>query len=169
MRYWLLKTEPSSFSVDDLAAAPGKRTFWDGVRNYQARNLLRDDFANGDQAFLYHSSSDATGIAGIVEVVGAAYPDPTAFDPGHHHYDPKSDPAAPIWFGVDVKLRRKLPRIVTLTELKSYRALAGMQLLKRGNRLSVQPVAAAEWRAILALVDGPKPSSIRMPVAPRRR
>ncbi|MGE0386615.1 MAG: EVE domain-containing protein [Gammaproteobacteria bacterium] len=152
MRHWLLKSEPSVFSIDDLAAAPGKRTFWDGVRNYQARNMLRDEMKKGDLAFFYHSSSDPAGIAGIVEIATAGHPDASAFDRKDHHYDPKSDPASPTWYGVDVKLKRKFARIVTLAELKSAPALAGMQLLRRGNRLSVMPVTPAEWDTILALI-----------------
>ena len=153
MAYWLLKTEPSSFSVDDLARAPGKRSAWDGVRNYRARNFLRDEMKVGDQAFLYHSSCEVPGIAGIAKIVRAGYPDPTAFERGHHHYDPQSDPAAPRWFMVDVKLERKLKRIVTLEELRTHAAgrLRDLQLLKRGNRLSVLPVSAQSWRFILSL------------------
>ena len=153
MAYWLLKTEPSSFSIDDLARAPGKRSAWDGVRNYQARNFLRDEMKVGDEAFLYHSSCEVPGIAGIVKIVRAGYPDPTAFERGHHHYDPESEPASPRWFMVDVKLERKLARIVTLEELRTHAAgsLRDLRLLKRGNRLSVLPVSARNWRFILSL------------------
>lgn len=153
MAYWLLKTEPSSFSIDDLARAPGKRSAWDGVRNYQARNFLRDEMKVGDEAFLYHSSCEVPGIAGIVKIVRAGYPDPTAFERGHHHYDPESEPASPRWFMVDVKLERKLARIVTLEELRTHAAgkLRDLRLLKRGNRLSVLPVSAPNWRFILSL------------------
>lgn len=153
MSYWLLKTEPSSFGIDDLARARGRRSSWDGVRNYQARNMLRDEMKVGDQAFLYHSSCEVPGIAGIVEIVRAGHPDPTAFQRGHHHYDPDSDPAAPRWFMVDIKLVRKLERIVTLEELRTHAQgrLQDLQLLKRGNRLSVLPVSARNWRFILSL------------------
>lgn len=153
MRYWLLKSEPGTFSIDDLAAAPGATTSWDGVRNYQARNMLRDQIARGDLAFLYHSSCEVPGIAGIVRVVKAGHPDITAFDRSHRHFDPASDPAAPRWFMVDVKLQRRLSRVITLTELRRHaaRELKGMQLLRPGNRLSVMPVEAAHWKFILAL------------------
>ncbi len=159
MNHWLLKTEPGVFGIDDLARAPGRRTFWDGVRNYQARNTLRDAMKKGDLAFLYHSGCEVPGIAGIVEVVKEGYPDATAFDRKDHHYDPKSDPASPTWYGVDVKLKRRLPAIIALEELKRHRELAGMQLLKRGNRLSVLPVSAAEWAFIVALAGRAGPRS----------
>ncbi|HSD75495.1 MAG TPA: EVE domain-containing protein [Steroidobacteraceae bacterium] len=153
MSHWLLKTEPASFSIDDLARAPGRRSSWDGVRNYQARNMLRDEMKAGDQAFLYHSSCEVPGIAGIVEIVREGYPDPTAFQRGHHHYDPESDPAAPRWFMVDVRLVRKLKRIITLEELRAHAQgkLQDLKLLKRGNRLSVLPVSARSWKFILSL------------------
>jgi len=151
--YWLLKTEPTSFGIDDLARAPGRRTAWDGVRNYQARNMLRDEMKKGDGAFLYHSSCEVPGIVGIVEVVRAGYPDPTAFDRKHHHYDADSDPSAPRWFMVDVRLVRKLARIITLDELREHAQgkLQDLRLLQRGNRLSVIPVSARSWAFILAL------------------
>ena len=153
MSHWLLKTEPSSFSVDDLARAPGQRSAWDGVRNYQARNFLRDEMKVGDEAFLYHSSCEVPGIAGIVRIVRAGYPDPTAFQRGHHHYDAESDPDAPRWFMVDVKLVRKLKRIITLDELRAHAhtKLQDLRLLKRGNRLSVLPVSARNWKFMLSL------------------
>jgi predicted RNA-binding protein with PUA-like domain len=153
VKYWLLKTEPSSFSVDDLAAAPKRTSAWDGVRNFQARNMLRDDFAKGDLAFLYHSSCDEPGIAGIVTVVKPAYPDATAFDPKHHHFDAASDPKNPRWFMVDVRLVRKLRRIISLEELKRHarKELAQLIVLRRGNRLSITPMSKAEWDFILSL------------------
>ncbi len=153
MNYWLMKTEPSTFGVDDLAKSPKKTAMWDGVRNYQARNMLRDDFKKGDQAFLYHSSCDVPGIAGIVEVVRTAYPDPTAFDKKHDHYDEGSDPKNPRWVVVDVQLKRRLKRVITLDELRAHeqRELDGMLLLKRGNRLSITPLSAAHWKFILSL------------------
>lgn len=155
MPHWLLKTEPSTFSVDDLERAPRRTTAWDGVRNYQARNMLRDGMRRGDQAFLYHSSCEVPGITGIVEVVKAGYPDPTAFDRRHHHYDPDSDPADPRWYMVDVKLVRRLARVITLAQLRAQgRALAGMALLRTGNRLSVTPVDDRHWQFILALERG---------------
>jgi predicted RNA-binding protein with PUA-like domain len=153
MRYWLMKSEPSSFGVDDLAAAPRRTTSWDGVRNYQARNMLRDEMHKGDEAFLYHSSTEAPGIAAIMQVVKPGYPDPTAFDRKNPHYDPGSDPANPRWFMVDVRLKRRLARIITLEELRAHagKQLKGMVLLRPGNRLSVTPVEAAHWKFILSL------------------
>jgi len=153
MRYWLMKTEPSTFGVDHLAKAPRKTTGWDGVRNYQVRNMLRDEMKKGDEAFLYHSSTDVVGIAGIVEIVKEGYPDPTAFAKGHHHYDPDSDPKEPRWYMVDVRLKRKFVRIITLDELRAHanKELKEMMLLRRGNRLSVTPVSDAQWRFIVSL------------------
>jgi len=153
MNYWLMKTEPSTFGVDDLAAKPRKTAMWDGVRNYQARNMLRDDFKKGDQALLYHSSAEVVGVAGIMQVVRTAYPDPTAFDKKHDHYDADSDPQNPRWYVVDVQLKRRLKRVITLDELREHetRELDGMLLLKRGNRLSITPVSAAHWKFILSL------------------
>ncbi len=153
MNYWLMKTEPSTFGVDDLAKKPKKTAMWDGVRNYQARNMLRDDFKKGDQAFIYHSSCDVPGIAGIAEVVRTAYPDPTAFDKKHDHYDAGSDRDNPRWVVVDVQLKRRLKRVITLDELRQHesRELDGMLLLKRGNRLSITPLSAAHWKFILTL------------------
>jgi len=153
MAYWLLKTEPTSFNVDKLERAPNKTTTWDGVRNYQARNMLRDQMKCGDQAFLYYSNCDEPGIAAIVEIVEEGYPDPTAFDRKHHHFDSKSDPEKPRWFMVDVQLERRLKRIITLKELREFASnkLNGMMLLKTGNRLSVTPVTAAHWKFILSL------------------
>jgi predicted RNA-binding protein with PUA-like domain len=154
VQYWLLKTEPDSFGIDDLERAPRKTTAWDGVRNYQARNMLRDQMRRGDQAFLYHSSCETPGITGIVAVVKSGYPDATAFDAKHHHHDPDSDPTNPRWYLVDVKLIRRLPRVITLDELRAHakQQLAGMVLLRPGNRLSVMPVAAEHWKFITAMV-----------------
>jgi predicted RNA-binding protein with PUA-like domain len=151
-RYWLFKTEPTSFSFEDLWNAPKRTASWDGVRNYQARNTLRDDVKPGDMVLIYHSSSDPTGVAGIAEVVGGGYPDPSAFDPKDSHYDPKSDPAAPTWYMVDVRAVKALPRMVTLDELRKAKGLEKMVLLQRGSRLSVQPVRAEEWDIINRLV-----------------
>jgi predicted RNA-binding protein with PUA-like domain len=153
MNYWLMKTEPSTFGVDDLADKPRKTAMWDGVRNYQARNMLRDDFKKGDQALLYHSSADVVGVAGVMQIVRTAYPDPTAFDKKHDHFDEGSDRANPRWYVVDVQLKRRLKRIITLDELRRHetRELDGMLLLKRGNRLSITPVSAAHWKFILSL------------------
>ena len=150
MNYWLMKSEPSTFGIDDLAQRPGKKEFWDGVRNYQARNSLRA-MKKGDLAFFYHSSADPTGVAGIVKIVGEARPDATALDPKNDHHDPKSTAANPIWYGVDIKLERKLKRIVTLADLKAQKSLQGMTLLRPGNRLSVMPVEKKHWDAVLKL------------------
>jgi len=149
-----MKTEPDTFGIDHLARMPRKTTSWDGVRNYQARNMLRDQMQRGDLAFLYHSSCETPGIAGIVEVVKAGHPDVTAFDAKHHHYDPGSDPKNPRWYVVDVKLVRKLTRVITLEELRAHakQQLAGMVLLRPGNRLSVMPVTAEHWKFITSMV-----------------
>ena len=153
MQYWLMKSEPSTFGLEHLAAAPRRTTAWDGVRNYQARNMLRDQMRKGDQAFLYHSSTEVPGIVAIMQIARAAYPDPTAFDRKDHHYDPDSDPNNPRWFMVDVQLKRRLARTITLEELRAYenKELKGMVLLRRGNRLSITPVEAAHWKFILTL------------------
>jgi predicted RNA-binding protein with PUA-like domain len=154
MRYWLMKTEPETFSVDDLAAAARATTSWDGVRDYQARNMLRDEMKRQDQVFLYHSGTAVPGIVAVMEVVKEGYPDKSAFDPKDHHYDPDSDPAKPRWFMVDVRLKQRLPRIITLEELRKHatQELEGMVLLRPGNRLSVTPVQPAHWKFILSLV-----------------
>ena len=153
MNHWLLKSEPDSFSIDDLAAKPKQTTAWDGVRNYQARNMLRDSLKKGDTAFFYYSSCEVPGIAGIVRVVKEGYPDKTAFDSKDDHYDAESDPKRPRWFVVDVKLVRKLKRLITLDELRRHASdeLSEMRLLQRGNRLSVTPVSQLEWEFILTL------------------
>jgi predicted RNA-binding protein with PUA-like domain len=153
MHYWLMKTEPSSFSVEDLAAAPRHTTAWDGVRNYQARNMLRDQMKRGDQAFLYYSSTAVPGIVATMQIVKEGYPDPTAFDRKHHHYDPGSDPRNPRWFMVDVRLKRRLAHTISLEELRAHagKELSGLVLLRPGNRLSVTPVEAAHWKFILSL------------------
>jgi predicted RNA-binding protein with PUA-like domain len=153
MNHWLLKSEPGTFSIDDLAALPKRTTAWDGVRNYQARNMLRDAMKKGDSAFFYHSSCKVPGIAGIVSVAKNGYPDATALDPKHHHYDADSKPDQPIWYVIDVKLQRKFTRIITLDELREHAAkeLRELVLLKRGNRLSVTPVTNEDWNFILSL------------------
>lgn len=153
MNYWLMKSEPSTFSIDDLAAAKGKTSGWDGVRNFQARNFMRDGMKKGDLTFFYHSSCDVPGIAGIAKIVREAYPDPTAFDAADHHYDAASDPAKPRWLMVDVKLEKKFGRIITLDELRAHEKgkLANMIVLKRGNRLSITPVTKSEFEFIASL------------------
>ncbi len=151
--YWLLKSEPGVFSIIDLEKLLSKTTHWDGVRNYQARNFLRDRVKHGDQAFIYHSSCAVPGVVGIVRVVRGAYPDATAFDRRHPHFDAASDPATPRWFVIDVQLQRRLRRVIALEELRAHAngKLRGMALLRRGNRLSVMPVDAAHWRFIESL------------------
>jgi predicted RNA-binding protein with PUA-like domain len=153
MRHWLMKTEPSTFGLATLTAAPRRTTAWDGVRNYQARNMIRDQMNKGDLAFLYHSSCAVPGIVAIMSIVKPAYPDPTAFDRKHHHYDPQSDPKNPRWFMVDVRLQKALARPITLEELRAHAStkLKGMVLLRPGNRLSITPVEAAHWKFILSL------------------
>ena len=154
MAYWLMKSEPGVFGIDDLAKAAGKTTHWDGVRNFQARNFMRD-MRRGDRALFYHSNCDEPGVAGVVTIVKEAYPDHTAFDKDDPHFDSDSDPKKPRWYMVDVKLERKFRRTVTLATLRQHeqRALKGLTLLKRGNRLSITPVGAAHWKFILALAE----------------
>ena len=144
MRYWLMKSEPTEFSVDYLAAAPGKATAWFGVRNYQARNFMRDQMRVGDKAFFYHSSRKDPGIAGIAEVCKLAYPDATQYDRKSKYYDPKATAQYPRWFNVDVRLVRKT-RFVSIKELRSHRELVNMRVLQKGSRLSITPVDPREW------------------------
>lgn len=153
MKHWLMKSEPDVFGIDDLAKTPGKTTFWDGVRNYQARNFMRDGMQLGDRAFFYHSNCDEPGVVGVVKVVKTGYPDHTAFDKRDPHFDPDSDPAKPRWYMVDVRFERRLKRTITLAELREHAsgALKGLALLQRGNRLSITPVSDAHWRFILDL------------------
>jgi predicted RNA-binding protein with PUA-like domain len=153
VKHWLLKTEPSTFGIDDLQAAARKTTSWQGVRNYQARNLIRDQIQKGDQAFLYHSSCELPGIAGIVRVVRGAYPDKSAFDRRDAHYDASSSAADPRWYTFDVQLVRRCKRVIGLDELRAHAKdnLDGMILLRAGNRLSVTAVDDAHWRFILTL------------------
>lgn len=149
MHYWLMKSEPKEFSIDDLAQRPGRIEPWDGVRNYQARNMMRDDMRVDDPVFFYHSNCEEPGIVGIARIAREAYPDPTAFDPENKHFDPKSRPESPTWYLVDVAYVRKLKRTITLAELKDCPELEGLSLVRRGNRLSVMPVSPAQWRYIL--------------------
>ena len=164
-QYWLLKTEPTTFSFDDLWRAPKRTTFWDGVRNFQARNTLRDRMKQGDLVFIYHSSTDPTGIVGIAEVAREGYPDETAFDPADSHFDPRSKRESPTWFGVDVRAVERIDPIVTLEELRRTRGLEKMVLLQKGSRLSVQPVSAAEWTVIRALRASVRPVVQRVALA----
>ncbi|HEU4709136.1 MAG TPA: EVE domain-containing protein [Methylophilaceae bacterium] len=151
MRYWLMKSEPSDVSIDDLANLPNQSIDWYGVRNYQARNFMRDQMKLGDQAFFYHSNCEVPGIAGIVEISKLAYPDRTQFDPKHKYFDPKSTPENPRWMNVDVKLVRKT-RLLSLKELRSYPELAHMRILQKGNRLSITPVDPREWEFIMEIL-----------------
>jgi len=151
MAYWLFKSEPSVYSFGDLLAEPDRTTGWDGVRNYQARNFLRDRLQVGDQVFFYHSNADPPGIAGIAEVVRPGHPDPTAFDPESDHHDPKSNPSQPTWFQVAIRAVRAIDPPISLRDLGGLAELAGMELLRKGSRLSIQPVTEAEWAAILAM------------------
>lgn len=159
MPHWLIKSEPEVFSIRDLARARHKTTCWEGVRNYQARNFLRA-MRRGDRALFYHSNATPSAVAGVVEVVRAAYPDATAWDPQSDYHDPKASPENPIWSLVDVRLVTIFPRELPLEELRGVKALAGMELLRRGSRLSVQPVTALQFRTITALA-GKKPAADR--------
>ena len=147
-QYWLFKSEPEAYSIANLAREPTKTTFWDGVRNYQARNLLRDTIKLGDRVLFYHSNADPMSIVGTAETVKTGYPDHTAFDPKDHHYDPKSKPDAPTWFMVDVRLLQVFPKPVTRNDLKACADLREMMVIRQGARLSIQPVTAAEWRVV---------------------
>ena len=150
-KYWLLKSEPTSFSIEDLAKSPKKTTFWSGVRNYQARNFMRDEMHVGDEALFYHSSCDVPGVVGTAVVVRAGYPDHTAWDPNDSHYDAKASPANPIWQMVDIKLQEIFAEPLALESLRESPALRNMELLRRGSRLSVQPVKKSEFDAVLKL------------------
>ena len=152
MAQWLMKSEPDAFSIDDLAKVPRPEP-WDGVRNYQARNMMRDQMQLGDAVFFYHSNCDEPGIVGLAEIASAAYPDQTAFDPEAKYFDPKSDPDKPRWYLVDLRYVRHLKRTIRLSELRQYAdgPLDGFPLVRRGNRLSVMPVTPQQWDFILAL------------------
>ncbi len=150
-KYWLMKSEPDAFSYADLEAAPKKTTLWDGVRNYQARNLLRDEFKEGDGVLYYHSNAKPTGVAGLARVVRESYPDPTQFDPANKYHDPKSDPDDPRWLVVDIQAVCELPNFVSLPDLKANPKLEDMMVVQRGARLSVQPVTKAQWGLVLRM------------------
>ncbi len=153
--FWLMKTEPETYSIDDLAAEPEKTTCWDGVRNYQARNFMRDDMKKGDQVLLYHSNANPPAVVGVAKIVRESYPDFTAWDPDDKHYDPKTDPENPRWFMVDIKLVKKFKRAVGLDELRQHKPLDKMELLRKGSRLSVQPVRPAEFDYVCDLAAKP--------------
>ncbi|MBZ0092741.1 MAG: EVE domain-containing protein [Burkholderiales bacterium] len=152
MRYWLMKSEPSELSIDDLAALPDQSIDWYGVRNYQARNFMRDQMRPGDQVLFYHSSCAEPGIAGLAEVACAAYPDRLQFEPGHKYFDAKASPEKPRWFNVDVKFVRKT-RLLGLPELRLHPELANMRILQKGNRLSITPLDPKEWEFIVGLLQ----------------
>ena len=152
MNHWLIKSEPDAFSIDDLEKCPGGTDHWDGIRNYQARNFMRDDMKVGDRVLFYHSNCKPPGVVGIAEVASEAYPDHTAFDPNEKYFDAKSDPDNPRWLMVDIRFVRKLDRMITLEEIKSHaEQLEGLPLIRRGNRLSVMPVSGEHWDFILNL------------------
>ncbi len=151
MNYWLMKSEPTTYSIDDLIRAPKSTDHWEGVRNYQARNFMRDNMRLGDQAFFYHSNCEIPGIVGIMDIVRESYPDFTALDPDSKYYDPKSTPEDPRWFMVSVRCLEKFKKIIPLGLLKKYSELNKMILLKPGNRLSVMPLTSQEWQFILTL------------------
>jgi len=151
MRYWLMKSEPYKFSIDDLAALPGQTTPWDGVRNYQARNFMWKQMQIGDLAFFYHSCCAEPGITGIAEVTSSAYPDTTQFDSKHRHFDPKTSHDNPRWFNVNITLKQKT-RLLTIKELRQYPELKRMRVLQTGNRLSITPVDPDEWKFILTIL-----------------
>ncbi|MCU0713091.1 MAG: EVE domain-containing protein [Pirellula sp.] len=153
MKYWLMKTEPDVFSIDDLIQAPNQTTHWDGVRNYQARNYMRDEMAIGDGVLIYHSNAEPPAVVGTATIAKTAYPDWTAWDESDPHYDPKTDPQNPRWFMVDVRFESKLTRPVPLAELRTVAALEGMVLLQKGSRLSVQPVTKKQFTAIIKLAS----------------
>ena len=151
MNYWLMKSEPDVFGIDHLKSLPKKTEHWDGVRNYQARNMMRDEMKKADLVFFYHSNCTEPGIVGIMKVVREAYPDHTAFDPEEKYYDPKSDPDNPRWYMVDVQYQRNTKRVITLAELKGYQELEGCPLVRKGNRLSIMPFSKAQWDFVLEL------------------
>jgi predicted RNA-binding protein with PUA-like domain len=150
-QYWLFKSEPDSFSIDDLKNSPHGLSTWDGVRNYQARNMLRDDIKLGDEVLFYHSSTKPPGVAGICRIVKSGYPDPTALDSGSDYFDPRATRDNPIWYAVDVTFVYKFPKLVPLTKLKETPGLEEMMVTKRGSRLSIQLVTAREWKIVLGL------------------
>lgn len=154
MRYWLMKSEPSTFGIDDLATSPKQTASWEGVRNYQARNMLRDDMKAGDLGFIYHSSCPEPGIAGVMEIVRAGYPDCSAWNPRSEYFDAKSPENKPLWYTVDVRLQQRAKQLLPLAVLREHAAdkLDGLLLLRRGNRLSITPVEQAHWKFIVSLL-----------------
>ena len=151
MQYWLMKSEPSVFGIDHLIKCKNQTEPWDGIRNYQVRNMLRDQMQPGDQAFFYHSNCQVPGIVGLMEIVSKGYPDFTAFDPTHRSFDPKSDPDTPRWYLVDVKLIRKFADTIPLSLMRETPALDGLKILEKGNRLSITPVSSRHWKILLSM------------------
>lgn len=151
--YWLMKSEPNCYSIDDLATEKTKTTHWDGVRNYQARNFMRDDMKKGDEVLFYHSNAKPPGVAGLATIAKESYPDFTAFDPNEKHFDPKSKQESPAWMMVDVKYKKKFKRLISLEELKQLKSLDGMELLRKGSRLSIQPVSKKHFETIVKLAS----------------
>ena len=150
MQYWLFKTEPDAFSIDDLATMPKQTEHWDGIRNYQARNYLRDQIKRGDHVFIYHSSCKNVGIVGVAEVVKEGYPDHSQFDPDSKYHDPKSDPDAPRWYMVDIKLKQKFAGLLSLKDIKAMPDIQDFALVKKAYRLSIMPVAQNEWHKLIS-------------------
>ncbi|MCF8412492.1 MAG: EVE domain-containing protein [Melioribacteraceae bacterium] len=151
MKHWLFKSEPNSYSIDDLAKEKAQTTYWDGIRNYQVRNFIRDDMKIGDKVLFYHSNANPMAVVGVCEIVKEGYPDFNAFDPDHHYYDPKSKKEQPAWFMVDIKLTEKFSRQVTLEEIKLNPKLSEMRLIQRGNRLSAFPIEKKEFDEIVKM------------------
>lgn len=152
INYWLMKSEPTAFSIDDLIKSPKQTDCWTGVRNYQARNMMRDDMQLGDQVFFYNSNCKEPGIIGIMEVVKTSYPDHTALDPNSQYYDPTASKTNPRWFMVDIKFKKKFPEVILLQDLRNNIDLKDLALVRQGNRLSVMPVTAKQWQSILAMI-----------------
>ena len=169
MLYWLVKTEPESYSIDHLAAEPEQTTFWSGVRNYQARNTLRDSMKVGDKVLFYHSNAEPPAVVGVAKVVRAGYPDHTAWDENDHHYDPQSTPEKPVWYMVDLQFVRKFKTPLSLDSLRGVPELQGMELLRKGSRLSVQPVKREEFEVILKLASATKTKGITAEAMKTRR
>ncbi|MFY9233407.1 MAG: EVE domain-containing protein [Fimbriimonadaceae bacterium] len=153
MRYWLMKSEPETYGIDHLIAEPNQTGMWEGCRNYTVRNFIRDDMSIGDLAFFYHSNANPSGVVGIMEVVSDPYPDPTQWDPKSHYYDPKSPKDNPRWLVRDMKFFEKFPRTVSLAELKAAPGLEDMMVTRKGMRLSITPVSAAEWAIVVKLAN----------------
>jgi len=166
LKRWLVKSDPAEFSWGDLLASPGRATRWDGVRNYQVRNMIRDEMRPGDPVLLYHSSAGPPAVVGVAAVAGRGYPDPTQFDAGDPRFDPGAGRDAPRWYAFDLRAERALPRPVTLEAMRASPALAGMALLRRGSRLSILPVSGAEWDEVLRLGGAPREARGRPKAAP---